>query len=111
VELGIKVTKNTALDRLDRYPDDVQAEVKPRFPEIGRELKGTARSIVAVRSGLLQSTIDFDVRGGLKVDLYANTPYAAIQEKRKPYLRPALEKNTHFITEEIRDALMKAMLR
>jgi hypothetical protein len=31
MKLGFKVTKNTALDKLDRYPDDVQAEVRQSF--------------------------------------------------------------------------------
>jgi hypothetical protein len=35
MKLGFKVTKNTALDKLDRYPDDVQAEVRNSFPVIG----------------------------------------------------------------------------
>jgi hypothetical protein len=111
MKLGFKVTKNTAFDKLDRYPDDVQAEVRASFPVIGRHLKGIARSIVPVRTGLLRSTIDFEVRGGTTLSLFANTPYAQIIEKRKPYLRPALEQGTHFINEEIRAALMRAMLR
>jgi hypothetical protein len=111
MKLGFKVTKNTALDKLGRYPDDVQAEVRQSYPYIGRQLRGIAQSIVAVKSGRLQRSIDYEIRGGTTLSLYANTPYAAIQEKRKPYLRPALERSTHFITEEIRQALLKAMLR
>lgn len=111
MKVGFKVTKDTITPKLSSFPEDVQSEVRARFPNVGRQLVGTSRSIVAVISGRLRASIGYEVRGGTTVSLYADTPYAAIQEKRKPYLRPALERNTQFIIAEYTDAIIKAMLR
>jgi HK97 gp10 family phage protein len=116
MNIGFKILENTALPKLERFPGEVQHEIKTAFPEIGSYVLARTQVLTPVRSGNLKRSEDYRV-AETTVIVYADMPYARFVEfgtrkmAARPYLRPALMQSQPWIENRIRAAVMRALLR
>lgn len=92
----------------------IRDAIKNGLRRCGEMGVASAKSVVPVLTGLLQSKIDFSV-GDDEVTVYADTPYATYVEvgaqgrAPKQYMTPAMNNNMAAFGDAIRDEISKVM--
>jgi HK97 gp10 family phage protein len=116
LSFSIQITEDTVTPKLLKASAELKQAIQDAIEAAGQEMVATARQIVPVRTGYLQSTIYHKTDPGeLTLELGAKADYALYVEMgtrrmaAEPFIRPAVDAGLEKLQSLIRDGILWAL--
>lgn len=77
----------------------IEQKINQRMSEVGSSLESTVKGVAPVRTGRLRDSVGHkDDASDYSTTIYAGVDYAQYVEYRKPFMKPAVDKQKSNIT-------------